>query len=216
MTAKFRSRSIADLMVALALASGLVSTGAAAQEPPAGTVRPQAVAAARGAESAAEAPADYIIGPEDVLTVVYWRDKDMTSEVAVRSDGKISLPLLNDVQAAGLTPKQLRDWLVEASKEYFEDPAVSVGVKLMNSRKVFITGEVYKPGPYPLVGPTTVLELISLAGGLKDYADRKNILIVRNENGRQTSYLFNYKDVVSRKNLRQNIELKPHDTVIVP
>lgn len=216
MTAKFRSRSIADLMVALALASGLVSTGAAAQEPPAGTVRPQAVAAARGAESAAEAPADYIIGPEDVLTVVYWRDKDMTSEVAVRSDGKISLPLLNDVQAAGLTPKQLRDWLVEASKEYFEDPAVSVGVKLMNSRKVFITGEVHKPGPYPLVGPTTVLELISLAGGLKDYADRKNILIVRNENGRQTSYLFNYKDVVSRKNLKQNIELKPHDTVIVP
>jgi polysaccharide export outer membrane protein len=203
-------------MVALALASGLVSTGAAAQEPPAGTVRPQAVAAARGAESAAEAPADYIIGPEDVLTVVYWRDKDMTSEVAVRSDGKISLPLLNDVQAAGLTPKQLRDWLVEASKEYFEDPAVSVGVKLMNSRKVFITGEVHKPGPYPLVGPTTVLELISLAGGLKDYADRKNILIVRNENGRQTSYLFNYKDVVSRKNLKQNIELKPHDTVIVP
>jgi polysaccharide export outer membrane protein len=203
-------------MVALALAPGLVSTGAAAQEPPAGTVRPQAVAAARGAESAAEAPADYIIGPEDVLTVVYWRDKDMTSEVAVRSDGKISLPLLNDVQAAGLTPKQLRDWLVEASKEYFEDPAVSVGVKLMNSRKVFITGEVYKPGPYPLVGPTTVLELISLAGGLKDYADRKNILIVRNENGRQTSYLFNYKDVVSRKNLKQNIELKPHDTVIVP
>ena len=216
MTAKFRSRSIADLMVALALAPGLVSTGAAAQEPPAGTVRPQAVAAARGAESAAEAPADYIIGPEDVLSVVYWRDKDMTSEVAVRSDGKISLPLLNDVQAAGLTPKQLRDWLVEASKEYFEDPAVSVGVKLMNSRKVFITGEVYKPGPYPLVGPTTVLELISLAGGLKDYADRKNILIVRNENGRQTSYLFNYKDVVSRKNLKQNIELKPHDTVIVP
>jgi polysaccharide export outer membrane protein len=203
-------------MVALALAPGLVSTGAAAQEPPAGTVKPQAVAAARGAESAAEAPADYIIGPEDVLTVVYWRDKDMTSEVAVRSDGKISLPLLNDVQAAGLTPKQLRDWLVEASKEYFEDPAVSVGVKLMNSRKVFITGEVHKPGPYPLVGPTTVLELISLAGGLKDYADRKNILIVRNENGRQTSYLFNYKDVVSRKNLKQNIELKPHDTVIVP
>jgi len=203
-------------MVALALAPGLVSTGAAAQEPPAGTVRPQAVAAARAAESAAEAPADYIIGPEDVLSVVYWRDKDMTSEVAVRSDGKISLPLLNDVQAAGLTPKQLRDWLVEASKEYFEDPAVSVGVKLMNSRKVFITGEVHKPGPYPLVGPTTVLELISLAGGLKDYADRKNILIVRNENGRQTSYLFNYKDVVSRKNLGQNIELKPHDTVIVP
>jgi polysaccharide export outer membrane protein len=203
-------------MLALALAPGLVSTGAAAQEPPAAATRPPAAAASRGAESAATAPDDYIIGPEDVLSVVYWRDKDMTGDVAVRSDGKISLPLLNDVQAAGLTPTQLRDWLVEASKEYFEDPAVSVGVKLMNSRKVFITGEVHKPGPYPLVGPTTVLELISLAGGLKDYADRKNILIVRTENGHQVSYLFNYKDVVSRKNLKQNIELKPHDTVIVP
>lgn len=216
MTVKFRSKSIADLMLALALAPGLVSTGAAAQQPPAAAVGPDAVAASRGAESAAEVPADYIIGPEDVLSVVYWRDKDMTGDVAVRSDGKISLPLLNDVQAAGLTPIQLRDRLVEASKEYFEDPAVSVGVKQMNSRKVFITGEVFKPGPYPLVGPTTVLELISLAGGLKDYANRKNILIVRNENGRPTSYLFNYKDVVSRKNLTQNIELKPHDTVIVP
>ncbi len=216
MTAKFRSRNIADLALALALAAGLVSTGAAAQQPPAAAPKPDAVAAPRGAESAAEAPADYIIGPEDVLSVVYWRDKDMTGDVAVRSDGKISLPLLNDVQAAGLTPTQLRDWLVEASKEYFEDPAVSVGVKQMNSRKVFITGEVYKPGPYPLVGPTTVLELISLAGGLKDYADRKNILIVRTENGRPMSYLFNYKDVVSRKNLEQNIALKPHDTVIVP
>jgi polysaccharide export outer membrane protein len=216
MTVKFRSKSIADLMLALALAPGLVSTGAAAQQPPAAAVGPDAVAASRGAESAAEVPADYIIGPEDVLSVVYWRDKDMTGDVAVRSDGKISLPLLNDVQAAGLTPIQLRDRLVEASKEYFEDPAVSVGVKQMNSRKVFITGEVHKPGPYPLVGPTTVLELIALAGGLKDYADRKNILIVRNENGRPTSYLFNYKDVVSRKNLTQNIELKPHDTVIVP
>ncbi len=216
MTAKFRSRNIADLVLALALAPGLVSTGAAAQQPPAAATRPDAVPPPRGAESPADAPADYIIGPEDVLSIVYWRDKDMTGDVAVRSDGKISLPLLNDVQAAGLTPTQLRDWLVEASKEYFEDPAVSVGVKQMNSRKVFITGEVHKPGPYPLVGPTTVLELISLAGGLKDYADRKNILIVRTENGRKLSYLFNYKDVVSRKNLEQNIELKPHDTVIVP
>ena len=217
MTAKFRSRTIADLMLALALAPGLVSTGAAAQQPPGAAVGPDTVAPPRAAQSAAaEVPADYIIGPEDVLSIVYWRDKDMTGDVSVRSDGKISLPLLNDVQAAGLTPTQLRDRLVEASKDYFEDPAVSVGVKQMNSRKVFITGEVSKPGPYPLVGPTTVLELISLAGGLKDYADRKNILIVRTENGRPMSYLFNYKDVVSRKNLEQNIELKPGDTIIVP
>jgi len=216
MTYRFRSRNIANLTLALSLAAGLMSTRAAAQQPPAAAPQADAVAASGSVAAAAAVPADYIIGPEDVLSVVYWRDKDMTGDVAVRSDGKISLPLLNDVQAAGLTPTQLRDHLVEASKDYFEDPSVSVGVKQMNSRKVFITGEVFKPGPYPLVGPTTVLELISIAGGLKDYADRKNILIVRTENGRPMSYLFNYKDVVSRKNLGQNIELKPRDTVIVP
>jgi polysaccharide biosynthesis/export protein len=202
--------------LALALAAGLMSTGAAAQQPPAATPPSGAPAASRGAAPAVAVPADYVIGPEDVLSVVFWRDKDMTGDVSVRPDGKVSLPLLNDVQAAGLTPAQLRDRLIEASKQYFEDPSVTVVVKQMNSRKVFITGEVNKPGPYPLVGPTTVLQLISIAGGLRDYADSKKILIVRNENGRPMSYLFNYRDVVSRKNLRQNIELKPGDTVIVP
>jgi polysaccharide export outer membrane protein len=216
MTVRFRSKSIADLILALALAAGLMSTGAAAQQPPAATPPSGAPAASRGAAPAVAVPADYVIGPEDVLSVVFWRDKDMTGDVSVRPDGKVSLPLLNDVQAAGLTPAQLRDRLIEASKQYFEDPSVTVVVKQMNSRKVFITGEVNKPGPYPLVGPTTVLQLISIAGGLRDYADSKKILIVRNENGRPMSYLFNYRDVVSRKNLRQNIELKPGDTVIVP
>ena len=218
MTVRFRSKSIADLTLALALAlaAGLMSTGATAQQPPAATPPAGAAAASRGAAPAAAVPADYVIGPEDVLSVVYWRDKDMTTDVAVRPDGRISLPLLNDVQAAGLTPAQLRDRLMEVSKKYIEDPSITVVVKQINSRKVFITGEVNKPGPYPLVGPTTVLQLISIAGGLRDYADSKKILIVRNENGRPMSYLFNYKDVVSRKNLRQNIELKPGDTVIVP
>ncbi len=212
MTARFRSNSIANVMRALTLAAGLVPAGAAAQQPAAGALPPGAAPAAAGPA----VPADYVIGPEDVLSVVYWRDKDMTGEVAVRPDGKISLPLLNDVQAAGLTPEQLRQSLLEASKQYFETPNVTVGVRQMNSRKVFITGEVSKPGPYPLVAPTTVLQLISIAGGLRDYADSKKIVIVRNENGRPMSYLFNYKDVVSRKNLQQNIELRPGDTVIVP
>ena len=216
MTVRFRSKSIADLTLALALAAGLMSSGAAAQQLPAPTPPAGAAAASRGVASAAAVPADYVIGPEDVLSVVYWRDKDMTTDVAVRPDGRISLPLLNDVQAAGLTPAQLRDRLMEVSKKYIEDPSITIVVKQINSRKVFITGEVNKPGPYPLVGPTTVLQLISIAGGLRDYAASKKILIVRNENGRPMSYLFNYKDVVSRKNLRQNIELKPGDTVIVP
>jgi polysaccharide biosynthesis/export protein len=218
MTARFRSKNIADLVLALAVAAGC-SASLAAQQPPASAPPAGAagvVAAPAPVAGAVQVPSDYVIGPEDVLGVVYWRDKDMTGDVAVRSDGKISLPLLNDVQAAGLTPAQLRDKLVDASKQYFEDPSITVVVKQMNSRKVFITGEVGKPGPYPLAGPTTVLQLISIAGGLRDYADSKKILIVRNENGKQTSFLFNYKDVVSRKNLRQNIELKPGDTVIVP
>jgi len=216
MTARSRSKNIADLVLAFAVAAGC-SASLGAQQPPA-PARPSGAAGAAAAPvaGAVEVPADYVIGPEDVLGVVYWRDKDMSGDVAVRPDGKISLPLLNDVQAAGMTPAQLRDKLVEASKQYFEDPSITVVVKQMNSRKVFITGEVGKPGPYPLAGPTTVLQLISIAGGLRDYADSKKILIVRNEHGKQTSFLFNYKDVVSRKNLRQNIELKPGDTVIVP
>jgi|RhiMetdeSRZDD1v2_1073273.scaffolds.fasta_scaffold1280561_1 polysaccharide biosynthesis/export protein len=163
-----------------------------------------------------EVPSDYVIGPEDVLSVVYWFDKDLSTDVSVRPDGKISLPLLNDIQAAGLTPTQLRQRLFEESKRFIQDPNVSVVVKQINSRKAFITGEVSKPGPYPLISPTTVLQLIAMAGGLKDYARSKNIIIVRNENGRTTTFPFNYKEVVASKNLRQNIELKPGDTVIVP
>jgi polysaccharide export outer membrane protein len=161
-------------------------------------------------------PADYVIGPDDVLTVVFWRDKDLSGDVAVRPDGKISLPLLNDVQASGLTPDQLRVQLTEAATRFVEDPTVTVIVKEINSRKVFITGQVAKPGPYALAGPTTVLQLIAMAGGVLEYADSKNITILRNENGRPVSYRFNYKDVSKRKNLRQNIELKPGDTIIVP
>ncbi len=159
---------------------------------------------------------DYIIGPDDVLSIVFWRDKDISSEVAVRPDGRISLPLLNDVQAGGLTPLQLRDRLTKAAEEFVEDPNVTVVVRQINSRKVFVTGEVAKPGPYSLTTPTTVLQMLAMAGGLREYADAKHIVIMRTENGRPTSYAFNYKDVAKRKNLRQNIELKPGDTIIVP
>jgi polysaccharide export outer membrane protein len=161
------------------------------------------------------APA-YLIGPDDVLSIVFWRDKDMSADVAVRPDGKISLPLLSDVQAAGLTPLQLRDLLTEEAKRFVEDPNVSVVVKLINSRKVFVTGEVLKPGPYLLTGPTTVLQMIAIAGGLKEYADSKHITIMRTEAGRTLGFEFNYKDVAQRKKLSQNIELKPGDTLVVP
>jgi polysaccharide export outer membrane protein len=136
--------------------------------------------------------------------------------VVVRPDGRISLPLLNDVHAAGLTPSQLRDRITELAQEYLEEPNVTIVVRQINSRKVFITGMVGKPGTYALGGPTSVLQLIAMAGGLVEYADGKRIIVMRTEAGQQTSFRFNYTEVVARKNLHQNIDLKPGDTIIVP
>ena len=215
----------------LALALSMVAS-VGAQQPPSAAV-PSAATQSAAAPSPAKPsaakppadvnipagvvpPADYVIGPDDVLTVVFWRDKDMSTEVAVRPDGMISLPLLNDVKAAGLTPDQLRDELTKAAEKFVEVPSVSVVVKTINSRKVFITGQVGKPGPYPLTAPTTVMQLIATAGGVHEFADTKNITILRTENGRQVALRFNYNDVLKRKNLKQNIELKPGDTIIVP
>jgi polysaccharide biosynthesis/export protein len=161
-------------------------------------------------------PADYVIGPDDVLTVVFWREKDLSADVTVRPDGKITLPLVNDIQASGLTPDQLRDDLSKAAAKYIEVPSVTVVVKAINSRKVFVTGQIGKQGAYPLLGPTTVMQLIATAGGVHEFADTKNITILRTENGRQIVLRFNYNDVRKGKNLKQNIELKPGDTVLVP
>jgi polysaccharide export outer membrane protein len=161
-------------------------------------------------------PPDYVIGPDDVLTIVFWREKDMSGDVQVRPDGKISLPLINEVQASGLTPEQLRLSVTEAAGKFVEDPAVTVVVKGINSRKVFMLGQVGKPGPFPLGGPTTVLQMIAIAGGVAEYAKSDKIVIMRVENGKTVSHKFNYKDVTEGKNLQQNIDLKPGDTIIVP
>ena len=169
------------------------------------------------APETASGPPGYLIGPNDVLSVTFWRDKDMNAEaVVVRPDGNITLPLLNDVQAAGLTPAQLRDRILTEAQRFIEDPSPTVAVKEIKSRNVFITGQVDKPGPYPLAGPMTVLQLIATAGGLKEFADGRNIVVMRSENGRQVAYQVDYKELLKRKNLRQNIDLKPGDTVVVP
>jgi polysaccharide export outer membrane protein len=123
---------------------------------------------------------------------------------------------VNEVKAAGLTPEQLRVKVSEAATKFVEEPTVTVVVKAINSRKVFITGQVGKTGAYPLGGSTTVLQLIATAGGLMEYADSSKIMIVRTEGGKQVTLRFNYKDVAVGKNLKQNVELKPGDTVIVP
>jgi polysaccharide export outer membrane protein len=140
----------------------------------------------------------------------------MSAEVVVRPDGKISLPLLNDVQAAGLTPDQLRDQLTKAASKFVEEPNATVVVKEIRSRKVFITGNVTKPGNYPLNGEMTVLQLIAVAGGLQEYADSSSIVVMRTEGGQQKSFKFNYKDVIKQRHVEQNIQLKAGDTVVVP
>lgn len=204
--------------ITLTLATALTAaTCVSAQQAPVttqgnGGAPPPGVTIPKGVET----PPDYVIGPDDVLTVVFWREKDLSNDVTVRPDGMITLPLVNDVQAAGRTPDQLREDLSRAAAQFIEVPTVTVVVKAINSRKVFITGQVGKQGAYPLLAPTTVMQMLATAGGVHEFADTKNITILRTENGRQLALKFNYKDVRRGRNLKQNIELKPGDTIIVP
>ena len=198
---------IALLIVVACLTAGLPAAAAPSQR----SANRAAAAVAERADLVP--PPDYTIGPDDKLAIVFWRDTEITSEVVVRPDGRISLPLLNDVQAAGLTPDQLRERLLVAAARFIAEPAATVVVKEINSRRVYITGGVEKPGSYSLNGPTTVLQLIATAGGLKEFVNGKSIIVVRSGNSRVK---FNYRDVVSGKRLEQNIALKPGDTVIVP
>jgi polysaccharide export outer membrane protein len=196
----------------------LVTAGAAAQvKPAAPPAAPQVVT------GQVVPPPDYVIGTDDVLAVVFRREKDMSADVVVRPDGKITLPLLNDIQATGLTPEQLREKVTEEARRLVEEPSVTVMVKQINSRKVFITGQVSKPGAYPFGTRMTVLQLIAMSGGLGEFAKGKDILILRENPGAAgrpgappTTFRFNYDDVRKGKNLASNIDLKPGDTVIVP
>jgi polysaccharide export outer membrane protein len=171
---------------------------------------------ARPAAVGIEPPPGYLIGADDILNVVFWREKEMSTDVVVRPDGRITLPLISDVHASGLTPEQLRARIHEEASKYIQDPSVTVVVKQINSRRVFVTGLVGKPGAYPLSNPTTVLQLLSMAGGISEFADQKKIIVLRNENGTQKALKFNYKDVTRGKNLQQNVLLQPGDTVVVP
>ena len=177
---------------------------------------PPATTGSGSAAAQPQLPPGYVIGPADVLSVLFWRDKELSVDaVTVRPDGMISLPLINEIKAAGLTPEQLRVKLAEAAGKFVEDPDVSVGVREIKSRNVFITGNVAKPATYPLNSEMTVLQLIAVAGGLLEYANSKNIVVVRIESGQQQFFKFNYNEVISQKRTAQNITLKPGDTVVV-
>lgn len=160
-------------------------------------------------------PPGYVIGTDDILSVVFWRDKDLSAEVVVRPDGRISLPMLNDVPAAGFTPEQLAGVVKSAARKYIVDADATVIVKEVRSRKVFVIGEVAKPGPVMLTSEMNVLQVISEAGGFLEHANKGNVAIVRSENGREQRLKFNYKDVVKGKNVEQNIVLRPGDTILV-
>ena len=203
-------------MTLLALWLSTSTVYAQTAKPAAQSMPTTAAAAVAPRPSDPVVPPGYLIGTDDVLSIVYWKDKDMSADAQVRPDGRIALPLINEVEAAGLTPDQLRQKITEAANKYMDDASVTVVVRQINSRKVFITGEVNKPGPYPLTGTMTVLQLIANAGGLREYADSKKIVIMRTERGKPVSLKFNYKDVTAGKHLQQNIELKPGDTVVVP
>jgi polysaccharide export outer membrane protein len=159
----------------------------------------------------------FVIGNDDRLAVNVWKEPDLSRSIPVRSDGKISLPLVGEVQAAGRTPLQLEEEISTKLKNYITEPEVTVIVEQINSQKFNILGQVAKPGSYPLAVATTVLDAIAAAGGFRDFAKQKDIYILRQSTGGQeTRIAFNYKDVIKGKNPGQNIKLEPHDTVVVP
>lgn len=168
-----------------------------------------------GRDGSPAAPSgDYRIGPEDVLSIAVWKNEALGGEMPVRPDGMISLPLLNDVKAAGLTPMELRDVLVRRLSEYMPAPEVSVIVKEIRSPKVSILGEVAHPGRYDLKGRTTVLDLLALAGGLTEFASRSRIVILRGGGPGPARIRFDYGKA-TQDGARENIELRPGDIVLV-
>ena len=170
-------------------------------------------------EAQAEVAVDggqYMIGPEDVLYIHVWKEEALTRTVPVRMDGKISLPLIQEVKAAGLTPLQLKEVLMRKFKEFIENPIVSVTVVEVNSFKVYVIGQVRNPGVQRLRSETTVTQLIVMAGGFTEWANQKKIVVVRKEDGREKRMKVNYKKIMDGKDLTTDVVLKAGDTVIIP
>lgn len=159
---------------------------------------------------------NYVIGPEDLLDISVWKEPDFTRTVPVRPDGKISLPLLNDVQAAGQTPTELATRVTESLKRYVTNPQVTVIVTAINSQRIYLLGEVTRAGAYPLLPGMTVLQALSSAGGITQYARTQKIYVLREGEGGQVKVPFNYKEFLSGKHPEQNVALKVGDTIVVP
>ena len=203
------------IRVAMLMGIGALATAMWAQT--SGAPKADDTKANKPAETAPEttSASDYVIGADDTLHISVWKEPDLTETLPVRPDGKISMPLLNDVPAAGLTPLQLKDSITEKLKKYIADPRVTVVVTAMNSRRIFVTGEVQHTGPMALLPHMTVLQALAQAG-FTQFANLKTIYILRTEDGKQVKLPFNYKEVVKGNQPEQNIPLKPGDTVVVP
>lgn len=176
----------------------------------------RAVAEQSAAPKAATDDPAYEIGAEDQLSISVWKEPEVTRVVPVRPDGKISLPLVNDIQAAGLTPMQLAMTITEKLKKFIADPQVTVIVTGINSRRYYIVGEMNRAGAFPLLPSMTVLQAISSAGGFTQFAKQKSIYVLRMVEGKSVTFPFNYKEVITGKRPEQNIVLKRGDTIVVP
>jgi len=199
-------------LLSIGLGTMLAAGSAAAQD----AAKSSSKAAQTTSQSPVAADASYRIGPQDVLRIDVWKEAEISRSVPVRPDGKISLPLLNDVQAAGLTAMELANNITEGLKKFITSPQVTVTVSEINSRRVYVTGEVTRPGAFPLLPNMTVLQAVTSGGGFTQFARTKNIYVLRNEGGKQTKYPFNYNDVVKGKRPEENITLQPGDTIVVP
>ncbi|MGB6378337.1 MAG: polysaccharide biosynthesis/export family protein [Syntrophobacteria bacterium] len=159
---------------------------------------------------------DYLIGPGDLLSIDIWKEPELSKQVSVRLDGKISLPLVNDIDAASLTSAELRNKLTEQYKDFVDVPEVSVTVVQSNSKKIYILGKVKLPGEYPLQKHMTVVQAISLAGGLDQWADTGDLKLLRKINGVERTFQLDYDAIVSGEDVSQNVQLQPDDTIFVP
>jgi polysaccharide biosynthesis/export protein len=164
----------------------------------------------------AAADPNYVIGPQDTLNIDVWKETELTKSVPVRPDGKISLPLLNDVQAAGLTPLQVAANITAGLRKYITDPQVTVTVSAIESQRIYILGEVNRAGQYPLSPGMTAIQALSSAGGFTPFANIKKIYVMRTEDGKQVRYPLNYKEVIKGNAQEENIVLKSGDTIVVP
>jgi len=200
-----------NVLSRVVLSMALCALVAAAQEP----AKPASTTSTTTTSPATTDPG-YKIGPQDVLRIDVWKEPDISRQVPVRPDGKISLPLLNDVQAAGLTAMELAGVIREGLTKYITSPQVTVTVTEINSRRFYCMGEVLKQGTYPLLPNMTALQAISSCGGFTQFARLKGIYILRNESGKQVKHPFNYKDVVKGNHPEENIPLQPGDVIVVP